>query len=221
MRILTWNACGDMGDRAQDKADELSNVLDYWKSNDEVAIVCLQEVNANSGTLCQYFRQLNWNIAAIDEQDGGGGRQQVIAVRPDLTINSFGVIDLSEYEDPKTIASSPCRTPCRADISLPDGGALTVATWHATLGSLQEDDLQGLSTYTSALLDSQPDRGIVLAADFNCDIGRINDPDLFPGYDGYSFHLDHIIAANLTLADGRNSTEGNSDHELVSAHFEL
>lgn len=222
MRILTWNACGDMGNRSQDKANELSSILGYWEVKDDgIAIVCLQEVNANSGTLCRYLRQLNWNIAAIDERDGGGGRQQVIAVHPDLTIDSFRVISLSQYEDPETIPNRPCRTPCCADISLPNGSTLTVATWHATLGSRKEDHLQGFSKYLEALSKSLPDSRIILAADFNCEIGRINDPRLFPGYHGYSCRLDHIIAVNVTLTDGKNSTEGNSDHELVSAHFEL
>lgn len=222
MRILTWNARGDMGTRSQEKANELSSTLKSWAAtDDEVAIVCLQEVNTNSGTLCQYLRQLNWNIAAIDEQDGGGGRQQVIAVHPDLTINSFDVIDLSQYGNPETIPSRPCRTPCCADISLPDGSTFTVATWHATLGSRQEDDLQGFSKYLEILSKSLPDSRIILAADFNCEIGRINDPGLFPDYHGYSCRLDHIIAVNVTLTDGQNSTAGNSDHELVSAHFEL
>lgn len=221
MRILTWNACGDIGQKAQAKAGELSRVLEYWESSDPIAIVCLQEVNAEHGTLCRRLKDLDWQIKWIEEQADGGGRHQVIAVCPGLRIDDFDVVDLSEYEDSETIANSPCRTPCCADITLSDGRVLTVVTWHATLGSRKEDHLQGLSQYTQILSTVLPGGPIILAADFNCDVGRINDPRIFPGYQGYSFRLDHILATNIALIDGKNSTEGNSDHELVSAHIVL
>lgn len=221
MRILSWNAQGDCGGNSQRKAEELQHALDFWQEKeDPIVIACLQEVNGSTGALCEYLCRIGWQVEWASECAKGGGRDQVIAVGPGLTIETTGVIDLSAFEDARTIASTPCRVPFYAVVDVPGYGQIQVVTWHATLGSYQEDDIQGFSTYAVDLYTNNAGAKIIIAADLNYDIGPLNESAMFPGYKGWSNHLDHIIAANVALSDGQNSTEGYSDHEMISVHFE-
>lgn len=220
MRILSWNAQGDVGTYCNEKVQELKKVMEYWEKNgDPIVIICLQEVNGEKGALSNYLQQEGWDVRYIAEGANGYGRDQVIAAAPKLTIQKTGVVDLSPFEDPKTIASLPCRVPFYAAIDVPHCGQIYVATWHATLGSCQEDDIRGFSTYATDLHKGDPSEKIIIAADLNYRIGALNVPGMFPDYKGWSHGLDHIIAVNIGLLDGQNSTGVHSDHEMISARL--
>lgn len=222
MRILTWNAHGDVGGSSLQKVTELTAVMNYWVApgvrNDPIVIICLQEVNGQTGALSGYLNSLGWDVRWCDERVQGGGYDHVIAVHPDLSIQNAGVIDLSSFQDEEIIASSPCRAPFFADVLIPGIGLVKVATWHATLGSCKEDDIGGLSKYVAGLQNTRSGENIIIAADLNYDIGDFNESGLFPGYTGWSHHLDHIISRTVNLTDGYSS-ESSSDHEMVSVHF--
>lgn len=224
MRILTWNARGDRPEEyggsgsAEKKVRELVGVLDYWERlGDPVDIVCLQELARGQSALRGLLTNHGWTVGTAPENANGGGRAQAIAVSPALCVNRFVTVRLPVSG---TIPSSPSRFPYRADLTRQaDGRSFTVVTWHATLGSLKEEHIVALSKYVSG--GEFGGKGIILAADFNCDMDVLNRSGLFYGFEGFSTGLDHIIAKGATLSDGRNSSEKNSDHSMTSAHFEL
>lgn len=216
MRILSWNACGDSS-ISDLKTIELSNVIEYWENmGDPIEIICLQEINAADGTLCEMLRSAGWLVVSAKEQANGGGRSQAIAVTPSATISFSAVIDLSGYMDPNGHTSRPCRNPLCAEISGLPCGDVTVITWHATLGSRQLEAIRGLSNH----MDAMNDQKIILAGDLNCSMDYLNENNIFAKYEGYSHNLDHIIAKNVTLSDGIISSDSFSDHLMISAHVD-
>lgn len=220
MRILTWNARGDTGAESGRKADELKWIIDYWVGKgDEVAIVCLQEVNGQHGTLAQYLQSQGWSVLWAREQMNDRGQCHVIAVGPSLTVQGFGRVDLSSYHDPKTPASRESRAPFYIDVTLPGGSSVTVFTWHATLGSLQTEDLEGFSQHIAGLLRAAPKRKLIVAGDLNCFEEVLDDGDLFAGSQRVSNRLDHILTFGIGLSGGICSDQSLSDHLPLSAHL--
>lgn len=219
MRILTWNAQGDKsreGGTAGQKALELCRVLDYWRGDDAVAIVCLQELARDGSALRKALLDRRWSVSAAPENEDRGGRFQAIAVSPGLRIDRFKVIDLPV---PGVIPSGPLRSPCCGEISLPAGGEpLVVMTWHATRGPQQQLYLRAFSDHIAQSRELQG-RKIIIAADLNCTGEQLNRSGLFRGFSGFSFGPDHIIAKNIPLRCGFDSSEGHSDHSLISARF--
>lgn len=220
MRILTWNARGDTGNESGRKVDELKWIIDYWVGKgDEVAIVCLQEVNGQSGALAKYLQSLGWSVLWGREQMDDRGDYHVIAAAPGLTVQGLGRVDLSGYEDPATPASRKSRAPFCADITLPGGSQVTVFTWHATLGSHQTEDLEGFSQHIAGLLHAAPKRKLIVAGDLNCFEEVLDDGDLFSGSLRVSNRLDHILTFGIDLSGGICSDQSLSDHLPLSAHL--
>lgn len=221
MRIVSWNVQGDLNEEVGEaRFQELTQIVNAWdQAGDPVTIVCLQEVNAEEGMLAKTFTAEGWAYYYGHEQAGGRGRSSMIAVRPDAGIGvvEFKTIDLQEFRDPKGITSSPVRTPFKLSIDL-DGVEVDIITWHATLGSRQIEDFVGLSKWIDKYIPAE--KPVIIAADFNQTEDAISGP-YYCDFDGFSHHLDHILARNIVLDDGQNSSTSSSDHLPISAHFEL
>ncbi len=226
MRILTWNVNGDSGTYASDKVNKLNDVIQYWDDatrKDEVAIICLQELSVNS-CICQYLYDNGWDVQVMREQPGERGDLMAIAVRRDFFEfqGKAIMLDLEKYADKSIIPSTPSR--CPMYVTVKDRRTcdeIMVFTWHATLGSCQNDHFVTFSKILDtriAVFDAEICRmKVVIAADMNNDM---SDVEYYGDFEGVSHNIDHILGRNIAINDGYHMESVYSDHSLLSAHFD-
>lgn len=244
MRILTWNAKGDSLNNAEDKLEELKEILEYWEGQgDTIVAVCLQEVNGSDGLLSEYLSDskpiqtiegtegesyyrsgTQWDVYFCKEQANGKGNDCVIALRKDLDIFKYEVCDVGTVplhleHDKKGIDSKPSRNPFYV-YAIVDNYETIFMTWHATLGSRQLEDFVNLSGILNDEEHLFYDKRVLLAADMN-QTEEILNGGYYSGFTGFSSHLDHILGRGFSISEGNTSSQTNSDHLPVSADFDI
>lgn len=121
------------------------------------------------------------------------------------------------------------------------GGTVHFFSWHAPLranwlganfsgialpgGGLWEafQFFQHSTFYQNIINGLTPADSIVIAGDFNTTDAGLTPhyPNMFPGYDGFSHNLSHILVSSPSIAldinEGHNTPSASSPHDLISA----
>lgn len=211
MRILTWNTRGSC---SSEKMEELVGILNYWENkNDPVEIICLQELSVNKCTIVHGLNRMGYQCFEEREGYNNSGDNQLIAVSPAFAANknwNSKIIDLPLDESDKALK---LRLPMGVDWSDNRGKGLII-TYHAPRFNRTCSILQELNCKINSEF-SQIYTTIYLAGDLN-----LEDTPFTRFTTRYSHKLDHILAWNGHLKDGRHSERSNSDHLPISAHFQ-
>lgn len=210
MRILTWNC---RGSSAQCKKEELVDILNYWKNNnDPVEIICLQELSVTNCTIVPELNAQGYQCFIKREGYNKSGSNQLIAVSAGFAANKnlgSGIIDLHLDQDDKALN---IRLPMYVKWS-ENGESGLIITYHAPLFHRTLTMLERLNEEIEDHLIDQYS-AIYLAGDLNTD-----NPPLTGFTTGFSNHLDYILAWNGNITDGVHSESSCSDHLPISADF--